>query len=85
MLDLLNTQNVDLPIRENKEKQIFVSGLTEKSIQNFEEFIALFQPASANRYVQFSSFPLSFKILACFFLQGLSQDLSCLSFGQAVS
>ena len=50
-MDLLNTQNVDLPIRENKEKQIFVSGLTEKSIQNFEEFTALFQPASANRYV----------------------------------
>ncbi|KAL5016569.1 hypothetical protein ScPMuIL_006158 [Solemya velum] len=47
--DLLEPKNSDLPIREDGDKNIFVPGLTDKTINNFDEFKALFVPASNNR------------------------------------
>ncbi|XP_046374455.2 kinesin-like protein KIF22 isoform X1 [Haliotis rufescens] len=49
--DLLEPRNCDLPIREDGNHNIFVAGLAEKTIQNFDEFKNLFGPASNNRTV----------------------------------
>ena len=47
--DLLNPSETDLPIREDGNHNIFVAGLTEKVINNFNDFKNLFGPASNNR------------------------------------
>jgi len=49
--DLLKAGNSDLPIREDASHNIFVAGLTEKTIQNFDDFKNSFGPASSNRTV----------------------------------
>lgn len=49
--DLLKAGNSDLPIREDASHNIFVAGLTEKKIENFEDFKNCFGPASSNRTV----------------------------------
>ncbi|XP_046579389.1 LOW QUALITY PROTEIN: kinesin-like protein KIF22 [Haliotis rubra] len=49
--DLLEPRNCDLPIREDGNHNIFVAGLAEKTIKNFDEFKNLFGPASNNRTV----------------------------------
>ncbi|XP_076452812.1 kinesin-like protein KIF22 [Babylonia areolata] len=49
--DLLNPSETDLPIREDGSHNIFVAGLTEKVINNFDDFKNLFGPASNNRTV----------------------------------
>lgn len=49
--DLLRKGNKDLPIRQDSSGRIFVPGLTEESITNFEMFERLFVPASENRTV----------------------------------
>lgn len=49
--DLLNPSETDLPIREDGNHNIFVAGLTEKVISNFDDFKNLFGPASNNRWV----------------------------------
>ncbi|KAL8594498.1 hypothetical protein ACOMHN_024943 [Nucella lapillus] len=49
--DLLNPSETDLPIREDANRNIFVAGLTEKVIKNFDDFKNLFGPASNNRTV----------------------------------
>lgn len=51
MHDLLRIGNRDLPIRQDSSGRIFVPGLTEESISNFEIFERLFVPASENRTV----------------------------------
>uniref|UniRef100_A0A0B7ANB0 Kinesin-like protein n=1 Tax=Arion vulgaris TaxID=1028688 RepID=A0A0B7ANB0_9EUPU len=48
--DLLSGKQ-DLPIREDSQHNIFVSGLTEKSIECLKTFNAHFGPASSNRTV----------------------------------
>ncbi|XP_064612774.1 kinesin-like protein KIF22-A [Liolophura sinensis] len=49
--DLLEPKNTDLPIREDGEKNIFVSGLAERVITDFDEFKKLFGAAASNRTV----------------------------------
>ncbi|KAK7487890.1 hypothetical protein BaRGS_00020791 [Batillaria attramentaria] len=49
--DLLNPKETDLPIREDAMHNIFVAGLTEKTIHSFDDFKNLFGPASNNRTV----------------------------------
>ena len=52
MYDLLEPKPVDLPIREDQNKNIFVTGLCEHKIENVQEFNERFAPASKNRYVK---------------------------------
>ncbi|XP_012937208.1 kinesin-like protein KIF22 [Aplysia californica] len=49
--DLLVSGSTDLPIREDASHNIFVSGLTEKAITDFEAFKDYFGPATSNRTV----------------------------------
>ncbi|KAK3083722.1 hypothetical protein FSP39_002014 [Pinctada imbricata] len=51
VIDLLEPKENDLPIREDGEKNIFIPGLAEKEIHSFDDFKALFGPASNNRTV----------------------------------
>nr|XP_033801953.1 kinesin-like protein KIF22 isoform X2 [Geotrypetes seraphini] len=51
VLDLLEPKNQDLPIREDKEKNIFIPNLTQKTISSFADFEQHFIPASQNRTV----------------------------------
>ncbi|BFZ19092.1 hypothetical protein BsWGS_22131 [Bradybaena similaris] len=48
--DLLSGKQ-DLPIREDSKHNIFVAGITEKTIDSFETFKGHFEPASSNRTV----------------------------------
>ncbi|CAG5135378.1 unnamed protein product, partial [Candidula unifasciata] len=48
--DLLSGKQ-DLPIREDSNHNIFVAGLTEKTIDSFDTFKSHFEPASSNRTV----------------------------------
>uniref|UniRef100_G3NXC8 Kinesin-like protein n=1 Tax=Gasterosteus aculeatus aculeatus TaxID=481459 RepID=G3NXC8_GASAC len=49
VLDLLSPSSQDLPIRENKDKNIFIPGLTHTTISCFSDFDKQFVPASLNR------------------------------------
>lgn len=49
MLDLLSPNSQDLPIREDKDKNIFIPGLTHITISSFSDFNNHFVPASLNR------------------------------------
>uniref|UniRef100_H3CM21 Kinesin-like protein n=1 Tax=Tetraodon nigroviridis TaxID=99883 RepID=H3CM21_TETNG len=49
VLDLLSPNSQDLPIREDKDKNIFIPGLTHISISSFSDFDNHFVPASLNR------------------------------------
>ncbi|XP_039268613.2 kinesin-like protein KIF22 [Styela clava] len=49
--DLLKKENKDLNIRQDQEGNIFVPGITQQNITNFETFERLFIPASENRRV----------------------------------
>ncbi|XP_062919132.1 kinesin-like protein KIF22 isoform X2 [Mobula hypostoma] len=49
VLDLLETRNVDLPIREDRYKNIFIPKLKQQTINNFTEFELHFLPALQNR------------------------------------
>ncbi|XP_070587287.1 kinesin-like protein KIF22 [Erythrolamprus reginae] len=51
VLDLLQPSLHDLPIREDRDHNILVPGLTQKEIANFAEFESHFLPASRNRTV----------------------------------
>ncbi|XP_029462848.1 kinesin-like protein KIF22 [Rhinatrema bivittatum] len=51
VLDLLEPKNQDLPIREDKEKNIFIPNLTQKTISSFADFERHFIPANQNRTV----------------------------------
>ncbi|XP_034050359.1 kinesin-like protein KIF22 isoform X2 [Thalassophryne amazonica] len=49
VLDLLSPTSQDLPIREDKDKNIFIPGLTHTAISSFSEFDRHFVPATLNR------------------------------------
>ncbi|XP_040922375.1 kinesin-like protein KIF22 [Toxotes jaculatrix] len=49
VLDLLLPSSQDLPIREDKDKNIFIPGLTHTTISSFSDFDKHFVPASLNR------------------------------------
>ncbi|XP_023267068.1 kinesin-like protein KIF22 [Seriola lalandi dorsalis] len=49
VLDLLSPSSQDLPIREDKDKNIFIPGLTHTTITSFNDFDKQFVPASLNR------------------------------------
>ncbi|KAM3592010.1 uncharacterized protein V6R79_011336 [Siganus canaliculatus] len=49
VLDLLSPSSQDLPIREDKDKNIFIPGLTDITITSFSDFDKHFVPASLNR------------------------------------
>ncbi|XP_003961325.2 kinesin-like protein KIF22 [Takifugu rubripes] len=49
VLDLLSPNSQDLPIREDKDKNIFIPGLTHITISSFSDFDSHFVPASLNR------------------------------------
>ncbi|XP_031699292.1 kinesin-like protein KIF22 isoform X2 [Anarrhichthys ocellatus] len=49
VLDLLSPSSQDLPIRENKDKNILIPGLTHTTISCFSDFDKQFVPASLNR------------------------------------
>ncbi|XP_069782984.1 kinesin-like protein KIF22 isoform X2 [Narcine bancroftii] len=49
VLDLLEPQNLDLPIREDRERNIFIPNLCQQSISNFADFESHFLPALRNR------------------------------------
>ncbi|XP_077482008.1 kinesin-like protein KIF22 [Stigmatopora argus] len=49
VLDLLSPGSQDLPIREDKDKNILIPGLTHMSISSFSDFERHFVPASLNR------------------------------------
>uniref|UniRef100_H3A169 Kinesin-like protein n=1 Tax=Latimeria chalumnae TaxID=7897 RepID=H3A169_LATCH len=51
VLDLLEPKNHDLPIREDKDKNIFIPKLMEQAITSFADFEKHFIPASQNRTV----------------------------------
>ncbi|XP_041092603.1 kinesin-like protein KIF22 [Polyodon spathula] len=51
VLDLLEPRDLDLPIREDKDKNILIPGLTQRAIGSFSEFESHFLPASHNRTV----------------------------------
>ncbi|XP_039620817.1 kinesin-like protein KIF22 [Polypterus senegalus] len=54
VLDLLQPKDLkdqDLPIREDKDKNILIPGLTQKLISSFTDFESHFIPASQNRTV----------------------------------
>ncbi|XP_053551285.1 kinesin-like protein KIF22 [Bombina bombina] len=51
VMDLLEPKNKDLPIREDKDHNILIQGLTQKSINSFADFDEIFIPASMNRTV----------------------------------
>ncbi|XP_077359386.1 kinesin-like protein KIF22 isoform X2 [Festucalex cinctus] len=49
VLDLLSPNSQDLPIREDKDKNILIPGLTHTTISSFSDFERHFGPASLNR------------------------------------
>ncbi|XP_071318104.1 kinesin-like protein KIF22 [Trachinotus anak] len=49
VLDLLSLSSQDLPIREDKDKNILIPGLTHTTISSFSDFDKHFVPASLNR------------------------------------
>ncbi|XP_021421195.2 kinesin-like protein KIF22 [Oncorhynchus mykiss] len=49
VLDLLSPSAQDLPIRENKDRNIFIPGLTHTPLSSFSNFHSHFIPASLNR------------------------------------
>ncbi|TDG98085.1 hypothetical protein EPR50_G00214450 [Perca flavescens] len=49
VLDLLSPSSQDLPIREDKDKNILIPGLTLSTISSFSDFDKHFVPASLNR------------------------------------
>ncbi|KAK7919647.1 hypothetical protein WMY93_010931 [Mugilogobius chulae] len=49
VLDLLSPNSQDLPIREDKEKNILIPGLTHTTILSFADFDKHFIPATLNR------------------------------------
>lgn len=49
VLDLLSPSSLDLPIREDKDKNILIPGLTHTTISCFSDFDKQFVPASLNR------------------------------------
>ncbi|XP_038636832.1 kinesin-like protein KIF22 [Scyliorhinus canicula] len=49
VLDLLETGHQDLPIREDREKNIFIPNLTQQPISSFVEFEQFFLPATEKR------------------------------------
>ncbi|XP_061564993.1 kinesin-like protein KIF22 [Cololabis saira] len=49
VLDLLSPNSQDLPIRENRDKNIFIPGLTQTTISSFSDFDKHFVPATLNR------------------------------------
>lgn len=49
VLDLLSPSSQDLPIREDKDKNILIPGLTHTAISSFADFDKHFVPASLNR------------------------------------
>ncbi|XP_053197271.1 kinesin-like protein KIF22 [Scomber japonicus] len=49
VLDLLSPNSHDLPIREDKDKNILIPGLTHTTISSFSDFDKHFVPASLNR------------------------------------
>ncbi|XP_031170984.1 kinesin-like protein KIF22 [Sander lucioperca] len=49
VLDLLSPSSQDLPIREDKDKNILIPGLTLTTISSFSDFDKHFVPASLNR------------------------------------
>ncbi|KAI3365687.1 hypothetical protein L3Q82_010770 [Scortum barcoo] len=49
VLDLLSPSSQDLPIREDKDKNIFIPGLTHTTISSFSDFDKHFVPATLNR------------------------------------
>ncbi|KAM3917702.1 kinesin-like protein KIF22 [Leptodactylus fuscus] len=51
VMDLLEPKNKDLPIREDKDHNILIPGVTEKTINTFSDFDEHFIPASQNRTV----------------------------------
>ncbi|KAM4632597.1 kinesin-like protein KIF22 isoform 2-T2 [Discoglossus pictus] len=51
VMDLLEPKNKDLPIREDKDHNILIPGLTQKTISSFADFDEHFIPASLNRTV----------------------------------
>lgn len=51
MLDLLEPSQQDLPIREDRDRNILIPGLTERELGGFGDFERHFLPASRNRTV----------------------------------
>lgn len=49
VLDLLSPSSQDLPIREDKDKNILIPGLTHTTISSFSDFDKHFVPACLNR------------------------------------
>ncbi|KAM4715424.1 kinesin-like protein KIF22 [Anableps anableps] len=49
VLDLLSPNSQDLPIREDKDKNILIPGLTHTTISSFSDFDKHFVPATLNR------------------------------------
>lgn len=49
VLDLLSPSTLDLPIREDKDRNILVPGLTHTPLASFSDFDSHFVPASLNR------------------------------------
>lgn len=49
VLDLLSPNSPDLPIREDKDKNILIPGLTHTTITSFSDFDKHFVPATLNR------------------------------------
>ncbi|XP_062859523.1 kinesin-like protein KIF22 isoform X2 [Trichomycterus rosablanca] len=49
VLDLLSPSSQDLPIREDKDKNIIIPGLTQTPLSSFSDFHAHFVPASLKR------------------------------------
>uniref|UniRef100_A0A8C9UY01 Kinesin-like protein n=1 Tax=Scleropages formosus TaxID=113540 RepID=A0A8C9UY01_SCLFO len=49
VLDLLSPGSQDLPIREDKDRNIFIPGLTHTPLTSFSHFHTVFLPASLNR------------------------------------
>uniref|UniRef100_A0A3B3DVZ8 Kinesin-like protein n=1 Tax=Oryzias melastigma TaxID=30732 RepID=A0A3B3DVZ8_ORYME len=49
VLDLLSPNSQDLPIRQDKDRNIFIPGLTSTTISSFSDFDTHFVPASLNR------------------------------------
>ncbi|KAF6734644.1 Kinesin-like protein KIF22 [Oryzias melastigma] len=49
VLDLLSPNSQDLPIRQDKDRNIFIPGLTSITISSFSDFDTHFVPASLNR------------------------------------
>lgn len=47
--DLLDARSVDLPVREDITRTIFVPGLTQRAVHSFGDFSAIYEQAAAGR------------------------------------